>query len=70
MVSAFAGVPILGYSVPAIARQEGLRKLRLNVPRNGLRIAAIVLEAGGTLVTRNLRDFRRVPGLTCEDWSV
>jgi tRNA(fMet)-specific endonuclease VapC len=69
-VHAFAGLPILGYSVAAIARFEALKKLKLTVGRNDLRIAAIALEAGGVVVTRNLRDYRRVPGLTCEDWSV
>ena len=28
------------------------------------------LETNGIVVTHNLRDFQRVPGLTCEDWSV
>ncbi len=41
----------------------------LNVRKMDLRIAAIVLEKGATLVSRNLRDFRRVPGLRVEDWS-
>lgn len=43
--------------------------MKLNVGNMGLRIAAIVLEEGGVLVARNARDFRRVPGLTIEDWS-
>jgi tRNA(fMet)-specific endonuclease VapC len=69
-VRAFTTIDVLGYSVTAIARFGGLKKLKLNVGPNDLRIAAIALEAGATVVTRNLRDFQRVPGLTCEDWSV
>ena len=32
-------------------------------------IAATVLRHGGTVVTRNVRDFKVIPGLTVEDWS-
>lgn len=32
-------------------------------------IAAQALRLGATLVTSNLAEFRRVPGLQCEDWT-
>ncbi len=54
----------------ALARYEQLLTSRLNVGRNDLRIAAITLEHDGIIVTRNLRDFQRVPNLVVEDWSV
>jgi tRNA(fMet)-specific endonuclease VapC len=63
-------VTILSFPVPAILRYEQLLALKVNVGRNDLRIAAIALENGGILVTRNRRDFQRVPNLTIEDWSV
>ena len=60
---------ILPMSHPALARYEALKRMNLNVRKMDLRIAAIVLEVGGTLVSRNLRDFRRVPDLVVEDWA-
>lgn len=61
---------ILPYSEPAVARVAQLKALRLNVRLMDLRIAAIALENGAVVVTRNRRDFERVPGLSIEDWSV
>ena len=64
-----AGWRILTYTEPAMARAQQLHSQRLNVRRNDLRIAAIVLENDGTVVTRNVRDFQRVPGLRVENWA-
>jgi tRNA(fMet)-specific endonuclease VapC len=60
---------ILSFTEPAIARYEQLKAMKLNVAKMDLRIAAIALEAGGTLVTRNLRDFQRIPNLPMENWA-
>jgi tRNA(fMet)-specific endonuclease VapC len=65
-----AGATILTFAEPAISRFEQLKARKLNVARKDLSIAAIALEHGATLVTRNLRDFQRVPNLVVEDWSV
>ncbi len=61
---------ILPYTESAIARVAQLKALRLNVRLMDLRIASIALENGAIVVTRNQRDFRRVPGLSVDDWSV
>jgi predicted nucleic acid-binding protein len=34
-----------------------------------LKIAAIAIATGSTLLSRNRRDFAKVTGLKCEDWS-
>jgi tRNA(fMet)-specific endonuclease VapC len=64
-----ARVQILHYTEAAIGRYVDLRKQCPQVGRMDLRIAAIALEHGAIVVTRNVRDFQRVPGLTVEDWS-
>jgi len=65
-----ADYDVLSFTRNAIVRFDSSVKLKLGVKKNDLRIAAIALEVGATVVTRNMRDFLRVPGLTCEDWSI
>jgi tRNA(fMet)-specific endonuclease VapC len=64
-----AAFQILSFDEPSIHRYESLRKLRLTVRKMDLRIASVVLERNATLVTRNARDFKQVPGLSFVDWS-
>jgi tRNA(fMet)-specific endonuclease VapC len=64
-----AQIAIVDFDEPAIHRCEQLKKLKLKVRKMDLRIAATVLEHDAILVTRNRRDFERVPGLRIEDWS-
>jgi tRNA(fMet)-specific endonuclease VapC len=44
------------------------KKLK-KIGRGDLLIAAITLAHRGTLVTRNVKDFRQVPGLQIENWA-
>ena len=60
---------VLSFSSEAQARFIHLRKTT-QVGSQDLKIASIVLEHRGILVTRNRRDFERVPDLRIEDWTI
>ncbi len=66
----FASVPVVPFDTTAEQCFRELRERRLRIGTQDLRIAATALAHGLTVVTRNRRDFERVPGLTLEDWSV
>lgn len=63
----FAIVP---FDLACEAEYQHLRGLRLRVGSQDLRIAASALVHRLPLVTRNRRDFARIPNLLTEDWSV
>lgn len=65
----FPQVTLLPFDQAAAAMLERLRQQRIRIGTQDLRIAATTLVLGATLVTRNERDFRQVPGLQIEDWS-
>ncbi len=65
-----ARFPVYPLTETALDAADRLAKLRLNVGRMDLKIAALALELGATVVTNNVRDFARIPGLVVVDWSV
>jgi tRNA(fMet)-specific endonuclease VapC len=65
----FRTVQIVDFSPAALAQFEELRRQKVRIGTKDLRIAAITLSRNNILVTRNAKDFSRVPGLVFEDWS-
>jgi tRNA(fMet)-specific endonuclease VapC len=61
---------ILDYDTRADACFREFRKAGLRIGTQDLRIASIALVNSGILLTRNLRDFEKVPRLIIQDWSI
>jgi len=65
----FAVLPILPFDHDAALIYEKLATQRLRVGTMDLRIVAIALSRGLTLLTRNVGDFGKIPGLRTDDWT-
>ena len=62
-------IPVLDFDERAAAKLAHLQKSRVRIGTMDLKIAAIALVYGATLLTRNQADFGQVPGLAVEDWT-
>ena len=60
---------ILPLQASAVQVFHDLQKAKVRIPTTDLKIAAITLDHGALLLTRNAIDFQRVPGLHFEDWT-
>jgi len=69
MISYFSKWNILAFHEAADTMFRQLRAQRIRIGSQDLRIAAIALLSGFTVVTRNVRDFSQVLGLNVEDWT-
>lgn len=69
MLTSYRDVIVLDFDIPAAAELKRLQSQRLRIGTMDLKIAAIALSLNATLLSRNLRDFQRVPSLKVEDWS-
>jgi tRNA(fMet)-specific endonuclease VapC len=70
VLDAFAAAQVLPYDAAAAAEFDRLRAQRVRLATMDLRLAAIALSRRLTILTRNTRDFAKVPGLPAEDWTV
>jgi tRNA(fMet)-specific endonuclease VapC len=69
MLKYYCATPILPFDDAAIAVFQNLWLQRIRIGTMDLKIAAIALANDATLLTRNLSDFSKIPGLRVEDWS-
>lgn len=70
ILQGFATAPVLSFDAEAIAIFEQLRGQRVRISTMDLRIASIAISRNLVLLTRNVGDFGKVPGLVTEDWTV
>jgi tRNA(fMet)-specific endonuclease VapC len=69
VIQDFMWGPLLLFDSKAAATFADLKTAKVRIATLDLRIASIALSRRLTLVTRNLVDFSKVPGLTTEDWT-
>jgi tRNA(fMet)-specific endonuclease VapC len=68
LLNSYCKMQIHDFERNAAGQVETWRASRIRIGTMDLRIAAIALTNGLTLVTRNTVDFEKVPGLKLEDW--
>jgi tRNA(fMet)-specific endonuclease VapC len=69
ILTTFAAAQILSFDQDAADTFETFKRQRVRIGTMDLRIAAITASRRMTLLSRNLSDFRQVPGLVVEDWT-
>jgi tRNA(fMet)-specific endonuclease VapC len=61
---------VMPFDESAMDEFMSFQEQRIRIGTSDLRIAAIARANGVKLLSRNLRDFRQVPNLDVEDWTV
>jgi tRNA(fMet)-specific endonuclease VapC len=69
ILQGFASAPVLPFNTESIAIFDELRGQKVRVSTMDLRIAAIAVSHNLVLLTRNVRDFSKIPELVTEDWT-
>ena len=66
----FAQAQVLPFDDASAEVFDQLRRQRVRIGTMDLRIASIAISHNMIVLTRNLSDFGRVPGLQAEDWTL
>ena len=69
LLAFYVAVQVTPFDAAAAAMFGSLRTQKVRISTMDLRIAATALSRQLTVLTRNLRDFDKVPGLLVADWT-
>ncbi len=69
-LDSFRNILVLDFDERAGVEYQRPRRSRIRIGTMDLKIAAIVLTHDATLLSKNLSDFRKVPGLNVADWTL
>ena len=69
-LSIYCRTAVIEYDEKAAAVFEQLKLTKIRVGTMDLKIASIAIANDALLLTRNLSDFNKIPGLRVEDWSL
>lgn len=61
-------ISVIPLDIHAAEEFDHLRRMKVRIGSMDLKIASIALVHDALLLSANLRDFRRVPGLQVENW--
>lgn len=65
----FQSIKLIEFNRDAFNFYQDFIRQKIRIGTQDLRIAAITLSVNGVLVTRNWKDFEKVPNLRLEDWT-
>lgn len=66
----FNTVNLLNFTEEANAHYTSLISQRIRIGTQDLKIGAITLSVDGIVVTRNQKDFAKIPNLQWQDWTI
>jgi len=70
LLQTYWNVGVLDFDAKSAEVFQRLKQTNIRIGTMDLKIAATALANDATLLTRNVQDFRKVPELRFEDWSV
>ena len=65
----YQNIAIWQYTEEAERQLTALQQAKIRIGTQDLKIASIALTVQATLLTRNAKDFAKVPRLRIEDWT-
>lgn len=70
LVKDFKVLPLISFDADAALMFDQLQSKKIQLAKMDGRIASIALSRGLILLTRNTKDFSKIPNLAIEDWTV